>query len=1112
VSFIETVERARQLLERSGRLSLRALALEFGLDGEQLEVLADELVEFQGVAGREGRALVWLGAAARSSAADTGTLVEGHDPGTAAAERRQLTVLFCDLVDSTRLAAGMDAEDWRELMRSYQEAASDVVARFDGHVAQYLGDGLLVYFGWPKAHEDDAERAVRAGLGIVDAIRDTCTERASELSVRVGIHTGPVVVGEMGGGERRETLALGDTTNLAARLQALAEPDTVVMSSATLRLVAGIFVTRDRGEHELRGREDRVRVHQAVQPSGVRSRLDVIAAAELTPFIGRDQELMLLEDRFAQVVEGSGHAVLVAGEAGIGKSRLVQAFRERIAERAHTWLECRGSPYTQDSAFYPILELHRQGLAFRSGDPAETKLDRMAAGLAAVGFDPAETVPVIAALHGVALGDRLHALNLSPEGLRKRTLALLTEWLLRLGHRQPLVLLVEDLPWMDPSTVELIGSVLEQVPTASVLLLAIYRPDFDPPWGARSFLTPMLLSRFTRAQLGDLVRKAARGRDLPDAWVEEILRRADGVPLFAEELTKAVLETHPEPHGGREAPSLHIPDTLQDSLMARLDALGPLKELAQLGSVLGREFNYDLLLKVSPLKESELSYALQVAVREELFYQRGVPPEATYLFKHALLRDVAYQSMLRATRQRHHRRVAETLIEHLPAVAEVQPELVAHHWTEAGEAEAAIAWWERGGDRANSQAAYTEGISHLRRGMALLPEVEPGERRDRCELELQASLCPALTAARGYGHAETLASYQRALTLVDRRADALRAARLEAGRANAMFAAGEPQEALEGYDRVLALAGEAGDLARITGHSGRANCLFFRGELGASRAEYDRALGVWDPERHDFLAAGWADDEGVSCLQWGAWCLWMLGFPDRAWRSVGRALQIVRLRNDPFRSFTTCWAAITALLRRDWVTAGELAQEARMLATQRGLPLFEAVGGLVESLAAGMSGGVGGSADRWFAQLGSTGSQAGAPLILGWWGEALFVGHRLEEAASAIDGALALAAGSGQLVYDAELHRLKGEVALARDATATHEAAALFRRSIEIARGQEAKSLELRAAISLARLWQQQGKVADARDLLAPIYAWFTEGFDTADLREAKELVDELAE
>ncbi len=494
MGFLDTVRRAKTYLEEQGRVSLSALKLEFDLDDTRLESLIEELVDVQQVAAREGKVLSWVGAArAEASTREPGTRGTPEPPSLAAAarpvareERRQLTVLFCDLVDSTPLAARFDPEDWCEIVRGYQETCAGVIEGYKGHVAQYLGDGLLVYFGWPRAHEDDAERAVRAALAMVEAVaagNETLTARHGiELSVHVGIHTGPVVVGEMGGGASRETLAMGDTTNLAARIQDEADPDAVVLSSATLRLVSGIFVTEDLGERALKGAGE-VHLHRALRPSGIRSRLDVAAARGLTPLVGRDRELGLLEDRFGQVGEGVGQAVLISGEPGIGKSRLVQAFRERIAERAHTWLECRCSPYTRDSPLFPVLELQRQGLGLVADAPLEARVERLEAGLERAGFDLARAMPLMADLHGLPLPDRYEEPVLSPEGRRKRTLELLVEWLLRLGRLQPLVLLMEDLHWLDPSSQELLGQVVEQIPREQVLLLATYRPDFEAPWG-----------------------------------------------------------------------------------------------------------------------------------------------------------------------------------------------------------------------------------------------------------------------------------------------------------------------------------------------------------------------------------------------------------------------------------------------------------------------------------------------------------------------------------------------------------------------------------------------------------------------------------------------------
>jgi class 3 adenylate cyclase/predicted ATPase len=1119
MSFLDTVARAKTYLREHGRVSLRGLKREFELDDATLEELVEELVDIQQIAAREGKVLSWIATQAATSlqsepAAETTTEPPFEPtPQALEAERRQLTVLFCDLVDSTRLAAGMDAEDWREVVRGYQEAAAEVVERFDGHVAQYLGDGLLVYFGWPRAHEDDPERAVRAGLGIVEAVEGLRRGDRPDLSVRVGIHTGAVVVGEMGGGASRKTLAMGDTTNVAARIQGEAEPDTVALSSASLRLVSGIFVTRDLGEQVLKGLPQLVHVHRAVRPSGVRSRLDVMAAAELTPFIGRDQELMLLEDRWAQVREGWGQAVLISGEAGIGKSRLMQAFRERLADQAHTWLECRASPYTQDSAFYPVLELQRLGLGFRPEDPAAAKLEGIEAGLEAVGFDLAEGVPLMAGLHGVPIGDRYKESELSPEGRRKRTLELLGEWLMRLAERQPLVLLVEDLHWMDPSTLELMGQILDRVAGAQVLLLLTHRPDFEPTWGARSHLTPMLLSRLTRAHLADLIRKAARGRDLPEAWVEEILRRADGVPLFAEELTRTVLETNPKLPTATETPQLQIPDTLQDSLMARLDALGPVKELAQLGAVLGREFSYHLLLKASPMKEGELQGALAAAVREELFYQRGTPPEATYLFKHALIRDAAYASLVRSSRRHHHRRVAETLIERMPEVVEEQPELVAHHLTEAGESERAIAYWQRAAEAAAAGSAHEEAIRHLRRALALLGKIPESTVRHERELALRTALGVSLQAARGFSSAEVEATYRRARELCEVVRDP---AQLAAGLwgSIAYHVTTEDLEAARELAEMLRRHGESEkeSLYLVVAEYALGNVDHLQGRFLSSLRHNEAAMVLYDTSpRSEVFAAQYGQDFRSAAGGWLALSLWCLGHVNRAVAEADRALAWAERRAHPFSlAFALLLEAIVHKMRRDDVATGETTRRLIELSDRHSFPLFLGGGTVIRAWSQRGSQQALAEAREGVAALGETGNRSMAPHVLETLAELTSAAGHPSNALGTMELALAASQQLGQPYWDAELHRRRGELYLQLDDHSDDEAAEEFFRALEIARSQKAMSLELRAATSLARLWRDHGNRTEACALLQPVYDWFTEGFDTQDLEDAKALLEEL--
>ncbi len=770
-SFLDTVLRAKAYLEQQGRVSLRALAREFELDDGVLSELVEELVDVQQVAALEGKVLSWMGGASEMPAAAAPSKETLAAPE---AERRQLTVMFCDLVGSTDLSQRLDAEDLRSVVRAYQEAASGAIERYAGHIAQYLGDGLLVYFGHPQAHEDDAERAVRAGLEILTALRTLNDalepKHGVRLAARVGIHTGPVVIGTMGGGAKSETLALGDTTNIAARLEAVAAPDTVVVSGATQRLVPGMFLLHDLGTPPLKGIATQVRAYAVRQATGVRSRLDV-DPSKLTPLVGREQQVGLLIERWEQAQERDGQAVLIAGEAGLGKSRLLQAFRERLADTPHSWLECRCTPYTEGSAFHPLIELVEQGLGFKPDDDPETRLRRLEGGIERAGLSVPEGVPLIGALLSLPLPERYPPLRQSPELQRKQTMEALVAWTLALAAQQPLVMLYEDLHWCDPSSVELLGLLLAQSPTARVLTLLTFRPAFVPPWPARSHQTPLAVSRLSRRQATNMIGGMTRGVPLPGAVVERIVERADGVPLFVEELTKMVLESDlVAVQGGRyeltgSLTQLAIPTTLQDSLMARLDRLDAGKEVAQLGAALGREFSYELLRSVSLLEEPRLHAGLTQLVDAELLYQRGTPPAATYTFKHALIQETAYQSLLKRTRQQLHARIAEVLEERFPERVASEPEVLARHCDQAGLATQAIAHYQRAGERATQRSANEEAIGHLRRALDLVATLPETRERHQMELGLQMAIGGPLNSVRGPSHPEVEQTYARAREL-----------------------------------------------------------------------------------------------------------------------------------------------------------------------------------------------------------------------------------------------------------------------------------------------------------------------------------------------------------
>jgi class 3 adenylate cyclase/predicted ATPase len=1016
-------------------------------------------------------------------------------------ERRQLTVLFCDLVGSTELSGRLDPEELRDLVGSYQEATAAVVDKHGGHIAQYLGDGVLVYFGYPTAHEDDAERAVRTGLGIVDALRPVNARLGADrqLAVRVGIHTGPVVVSELGGKTRRETQVFGETTNVAARVQGVAAPDTVVMSAATQTLVPGIFVLEDLGGQTLKGVAVPVVCYRVVQPSGVRSRL-AIAAGRLTPFVGRDMELAALVERWERAASGDGQNVLLVGEAGVGKSRLAYQLRERLATIPHTWLECGATPYTEGTPFHPVMALVAQGLALTTTDTVAEKLEKIARGLRDLATP--ETVGLLADFLGLPSPTPL-AMN--PDVQRRKTMELLAQWNLALSTIQPLVLLVEDLHWCDASSLELFGRLIAQSATARMLFVATARPEFMPSWPARSNLTTLQLARLTKRQSREMVTTLL-AHTLPAETVEALVTRADGVPLYVEELTKAVAE--PGRAHGVEA----IPTTLADSLMARLDRLSTAKEVAQRAAVLGREFGYPLLAAVVGMEDAGLRQGLARLVDAEIVFQRGEPPEATYTFKHALVQEAAYESLLKRTRQQLHGRVVDVLRERFPERIESEPEVVARHAEAAGRSDDAITYYARAGERAHARSAHEEAIGRLRKAIVLLETRPAGMERDAHELSLQLSLGASLTAARGYAHRETAAAYERAVTLAPAAGDAAWLDEARAGLAICYFNRGEVERGRALGAQVLSGAEARGDRERaLILHAVLVAPEHVQGKFASSLAHCERVIAFYDSGPHGHVRM-LSSDSGIVALNHCAWNLWQLGQPDAALARAREAISLARRLDDPFGlAFALFFETALHRFRRDVAAQRERATEVIALSETYGFPLWLGVGRAFHAAARVAAGEHTALPEivNGLALAAETGSQAGAPGMLAVLAEAQRAAGRLAEAQGTVATALAIAAQTGQPYVDADLHRLDGDLVLATG-SAAEEAAARYHRALAIAREQGARSFELRAATSLARLWRDQGKRTEARALLAPVYATFTEGFDTGDLLDAKALLDEL--
>jgi TOMM system kinase/cyclase fusion protein len=1146
MTFEEILDQAIAMLQRRGRLTYSTLKRQFQLDDAALDDLKNELIEGQRVAvDKRGNVLVWTGGTEISPRTAPPAPQPGPQPNTSDAqrtpslpaptaplssdpERRQLTVLFCDLVDSTALASQLDPEDLREVVRAYQDTCAKVIARFEGHIAQYLGDGLLVYFGYPLAHEDDAQRAARAGLGIVEALGQLNTRLAQEhrvqLAVRLGIHTGLAVVGEVGGGTRQEQLALGETPNVAARLQGIAAPNTLVISAATFQLLGGFFACQPLGTPLLKGLAQPLVVYRVLYESMARSRLEAVGSTDLTPLVGREQEIGLLQERWAQVKDGFGQVVLLSGEAGIGKSRLVQVLTAQVAAEPQAWLTpCQCSPYHHNSALYPWIELlERVVLRFEPEETPQQRLRKLEGFLVQYGLPLAETVPLFASLLSLSLPADYTPLPLSPEQQKQQTLHALLTILLRIAAQQPVLFVIEDLHWVDPSTLEFLNLLVDQGPTARVLALFTFRPDFSPPWTGRSHCTQVTVNRLLRRQAVEVIRQVAHGKALPAEVVEQIVAKTDGVPLFVEELTKMVLDAglleeqadHYAVTGPQ--PPLAIPTTLHDSLMARLDHLAAVKGLAQLGATLGREFPYDLLQAVSPWDEGTLRRGLQQLVEAEFLYQQGLPPQASYRFKHALIQDAAYQSLLRSTRQRHHQHIAQVLEARFPTLCATQPEVLAHHFTEAGLREQAISYWQQAGQRAIERSANLEAIGHLTTALDVLKTLPDTPERTQHELTLYTALGVPLRATKGFGAPEVGQVYARARALCQQVEETPQLSPVLRGLWEYYELQGELQTARELGEQLLTLAQHVREEELLlVAHHVLGDTLVWLGEFAGARAHLEQGMVLYHPKQHRAHAFLYGYDSGVHGLSFGAWALWYLGYPDQALRRVHDALRLAQDVSHPFSlGFALAFAAWLHQLRREGHAAHERAAALIALATDQGFPFWDSWGTVLRGWALAEQG----QCAEGIAQLRqgiaawrATGAALQLPYYLALLVEAYGKAGQADEGLRVLAEALAAVHTTGERQHEAELHRLKGALLLAQEGADAQKAERCFRQAMDVACQQQAKSLELRAATSLSRLWQQQGNCAEAHKLLAPIYGWFTEGFNTADLQEAKALLETLA-
>jgi class 3 adenylate cyclase/predicted ATPase len=1049
-------------------------------------------------------------------------------PSTAA-ERRHLTVMFCDLVGSTALSTRLDPEDMREIIGAYHRCCANLVARNGGFVAKYMGDGVLAYFGYPRAHEHDAERAARAGLALVEALPKLTTAVGVSLQLRVGIATGLVVVGDLiGSGEAQERGVVGETPNLAARLQGIAEPNTVVIAESTRKLLGDLFELEDVGAKDLKGIAGPVRAWVVLRASSAEGRFEALHTTGLTPLVGREEELELLLLRWSRARSGEGQVVLVSGEAGIGKSRLTAALFASLAAEPHTRLRYFCSPQHTDSALHPVISQMERATGLAQDAIPRAKLDKLDAVLAPTSTS-IEDAALFAEMLSLPNDGRYPVLELTPEQLRRRTLEALTSQLAALARREPILMILEDAHWIDPTSLELFGRTMDQIRTLRILLIVTFRPEFNAPWLGESYITCMALNRLGERETKAIIGRLVGDRELPSDVMAEIIERTDGIPLFVEEMTKAVLEAEREGAARRTIAAvpptaLAVPASLHASLMARLDRLGAAKEVAQIGASIGREFSHVLLAALVNKPEAVLGSILDRLIAAGLLFRQGAPPQATYLFNHALVQDIAYGTLLREPRRALHARIAQTLESEFEEIAENQPELLARHCTEAGQMEKAAGLWGKAGHRSLNRSALVEAVAQLTRALtqiAALPST-PALRRE--QIKLQVALAATLFHVKGYTSPETIMAFERANAMIEQAEalgerpqgeDALLRFSVMYGQWTGNYSAGNHERGTEQARQFLAAAEtQALSAPLLVAHRVMGATLANSGKLDDARSHLDRAVALYIPDEHRSLATRFGQDLGVAALTYRSLVLYRLGYPESALRDAEDALNSAQnLGQAGSLGYAIGMGAILEVLCGRFAPAEARIEELSALSERLGLPFFR-------SLSTLLRGCIFTATDRadqatqlivsGLSALASTRVTFLAPFGRTWLARAHAACGRSAEAQDTLSEALDAVSKTNERWDEAEIHRVAGELAVSLLHVDPKVAESHFRRSLAIAGRQRARSFELRAATSLGRLWHNEGRRAEARDLLAPIVGWFTEGFGMSDLVEAKALLEEL--
>jgi len=1087
------------------------------IDAEMLPTLVADDLRQLGISSLGHRKKLLAAVAALNEHQRVATGQSRDESTLSSAERRQLTLMFCDLVDSTQLATRLDPEDLSEVMGAYHRCCTELVERNGGFIAKYMGDGVLAYFGYPEADEHGAERAIHAGLALVQSVPKLKTAATGPLQMRVGIATGLVVVGDLAG-TAQEQAVVGETPNLAARLQALAEPGAVVISSSTRQLTGRLFDYRDLGTLALKGFDGSVSAFQVVGVGATQSRFEALRAST-TPLVGRADVIDLLNARWQRAKRGEGCVALVSGEPGIGKSRVAQTVLERVGNESCARLHYFCSPHHQDSELFPcIAQLHRSA-GFRRDDTSEQRLAKLEAVLSCATNDVDGIVPLLADLLSVPTGERYPARNVSAHRRKERTLQALLAQVAGLAARQPVLITFEDVHWSDPTTREFLDLLVERVPALRVLTIITFRTEFKPPWIGRAHVTHLNLNRLPPAQCAEMIARMAGGKALPKVVADQIIDRTDGVPLFIEELTKAVVERgilgKSRDRDDTSAPvsALAIPSTLQASLLARLDRSAQTREVAQIASALGRQFSHELINAVAQMPQRQLEDALAQLLEAELIFRRGVPPDAEYIFKHALVQDAAYGTLLRVRRQQLHHNIASTMEAQFPDIVETQPEVLARHFAEAGRGEQAVSYWQKAGLRALARSAMTEAVAQLQKGLDLLANLPEAARRQQQELALRVALGPALIATNGFSAPIVGETYARARMLAERLSRPEHLGPLLFGQFVFYNMRADRKLALSHAEQLEQFGEAQNDVAALLlGHYTRGIASMWLGDLIAARDLFEQCHAMNDPARRSLYRATTGADQYLAMLAHLGLTSTCLGYVERGRAQVNDALLSARqLGHANSLAYVLIFTCLNEWLNGSSQSLKRRAEELIAVSSEHGFAQWLGWATMCRGISLVALGQAQQGLELQIQALSvikSTRSVRATAAVQICLGEAYAKLGRPVEGLKSLAESAHIIEATGEGFWEVEVHRLRGE--LLNIVGDRSEAERSYQQALDIARRQNTKFWELHAAMSLARLWRDQGKRAEARDLLAPIYAWFTEGHRTRVLREAETLLDEL--